>query len=47
MSIMHFNKQVPRFQALKTEKKWHRFVANEVKGLKVGFLGFGDIGKRS
>lgn len=44
-AIMHFAKQVPRLQRNKQERKWERFIMGEIKGLTVGFVGYGDIAR--
>eukprot|EP00929_Paragymnodinium_shiwhaense_P115153 TRINITY_DN83843_c0_g1_i1.p1 TRINITY_DN83843_c0_g1~~TRINITY_DN83843_c0_g1_i1.p1 ORF type:complete len:369 (+),score=104.93 TRINITY_DN83843_c0_g1_i1:75-1109(+) len=43
MAMLHFNKQVPRCQQNKQEKKWEKFLMSELHGMTVGFVGFGDI----
>jgi phosphoglycerate dehydrogenase-like enzyme len=42
-AMLHFNKQITRLQSNKGEKKWEKFIMSELKGMTVGFVGFGDI----
>lgn len=43
MAMLHFNKQVPKLQENKKQKRWDKFLMHELRGLTVGFVGFGDI----
>jgi len=45
LAALHFNKQVPRLQANKIEKKWERFQMGVLRGKVLGIIGFGDIAK--
>jgi phosphoglycerate dehydrogenase-like enzyme len=42
---LHFNKQIPRCQQNRREKKWDKFVMNTMQGKTMGFVGFGHIGQ--
>lgn len=42
-AMLHFNKQVPKLQDNKSSKMWDKFIMNELSGMTVGFVGFGDI----
>jgi len=44
-AMLHFNKRVPHIQENKRRKAWDKFVMPELRGLSVGFVGFGDIGQ--
>lgn len=44
-AILYFAKQVPRLEKNKQDKKWERFIMGEIKGLTVGFVGYGDIAR--
>lgn len=44
-AMLHFNKQIPRLMVNKLEKRWDKFTMNTITGAKVGFVGFGEIGK--
>lgn len=44
-AMLHFNKQIPRLQKNREDKKWEKFIMNELHGQTVGFVGFGDIAK--
>ncbi|EPY39283.1 D-isomer specific 2-hydroxyacid dehydrogenase-protein [Angomonas deanei] len=46
-SILYFNSQVSVFQASKEAKKWDVFPLRDIVGLKVGILGYGDIGRET
>jgi len=43
MAMLHYNKQVPRIQDNKKRKVWDKFIMGELYGMKVGFVGYGDI----
>ena len=42
---LHFNKDVPRWQANKKEKKWETFTVGELRGKTMGIVGYGSIGQ--
>eukprot|EP00039_Didymoeca_costata_P012404 m.178883 g.178883 ORF g.178883 m.178883 type:complete len:334 (+) comp15472_c0_seq23:4573-5574(+) len=44
-AILHFNKQMPKIQQNKKEKKWEKFVMDTVAGKTLGIVGFGHIGQ--
>jgi len=44
-AMLHFNKQVPRLQGLRSGKVWEKFIMGELHGMTVGLVGFGDIAK--
>jgi len=46
-SFLHFNKQIPRIQQNRTQRKWDKFVMSELKGTTVGFVGFGSIAQET
>lgn len=45
LAALHFNKQVPRLQANRLDKKWERFPMSVLRGKVLGIIGFGDIAK--
>ena len=38
-AAFHFNKQIPRCQQNRVERKWDKFVMDTVEGKTMGFLG--------
>lgn len=44
-AMLHFNKRVPHIQENKRRKVWEKFIMPELRGMSVGFVGFGDIGQ--
>jgi phosphoglycerate dehydrogenase-like enzyme len=44
-AILHFNKQVTRLNENKQKKEYERFIMKEIRGLTLGIVGYGDIGK--
>lgn len=46
-AFMHFNKQIPRIQDNRANKVWDKFVMNELRGMTVGFVGFGSIAQEA
>lgn len=44
-SVLYFNRETARFQRSRREKKWDPFDTQEPRGLKVGIIGYGDIGR--
>lgn len=44
-AMLHFNKRVPHIQENKKRKVWEKFIMPELRGMSVGFVGFGDIGQ--
>lgn len=42
-SSFYFNKQIPRIQRNRTEKKWDKFVMGTLYGKTMAFIGFGHI----
>ena len=43
--VLHFNKQVPRLQQQKRERRWHPFFMDTVAGKTLGLVGYGSIAK--
>ena len=46
-AFLHFNKQMVRVQKNREAKIWDKFIMNELRGLTVGFVGFGSIAQAS
>jgi len=44
-SMLYFNKQIPRLQKNREEKRWEKFEMSVLSGKTVGFVGFGHIAK--
>mmetsp|Transcript_24385 Transcript_24385/g.66534 ORF Transcript_24385/g.66534 Transcript_24385/m.66534 type:complete len:340 (-) Transcript_24385:74-1093(-) len=42
-AMLHFNKQVPRLQQSRRDRRWEKFIMAELHGKTAGFVGFGDI----
>lgn len=44
-AVSYFTKNIQRLNEQKTRQVWDRFPLREIKGLKLGIVGYGDIGK--
>ena len=47
MAVLHFNKQVPRCQQNRLEKKWDKFTMDVIEGKTIGFVGYGSIAQHT
>ena len=47
MAMLHFNKQVPRCQQNRRDKKWDKFTMDVIEGKTVGFVGYGSIAQHT
>jgi D-2-hydroxyacid dehydrogenase (NADP+) len=45
--MLYFNKQIPRLCENRQAKKWEKFEMSTLRGCTVGFLGYGDIAKKT
>lgn len=45
--MLYFNKQLPKLQQHKEMRKWDRFPMNQLRGKRVGFIGFGNIAQQT
>ncbi|EPY35258.1 D-isomer specific 2-hydroxyacid dehydrogenase-protein [Strigomonas culicis] len=46
-SILYFNRQTAKMQQLRRERQFECFFLEEIRGSKVGILGYGDIGREA
>jgi phosphoglycerate dehydrogenase-like enzyme len=45
MAISYFAKDLPRLLRQKKDKNWEKYSVLEIRGAKLGIIGYGDIGK--
>lgn len=45
MAIAYFAKDLPRLLRQKRDRNWEKYSVEEIRGKKLGIIGYGDIGK--
>lgn len=45
LSMLYFSKEVTRLQKEQAERRWERYCGRELRGLTVGVVGLGQVGK--